>query len=143
MVRNLPDHVFAPRQFQDERIHQSSIDTHLRRPGVGPLKRHPRHEFPGQVNVAGAFPDNENEIIEILDFAAKKNIIIIPYGGGTSVVGHLTVPEDDRPVITLSMKNMDRLLSLNGESRLAVFDSRVPTAGIRLRRYSTSVLVVL
>jgi alkyldihydroxyacetonephosphate synthase len=31
-----------------------------------------------------------------------------PYGGGTSVVGHLRVPEADRPVVNISLERLRR-----------------------------------
>ena len=34
-----------------------------------------------------AFPRNDAEIIDVLDWASRNNIAVIPFGGGTSVAG--------------------------------------------------------
>ncbi|MBW1782486.1 MAG: FAD-binding oxidoreductase [Deltaproteobacteria bacterium] len=72
-----------------------------------------------------AFPTTSEEVQDLLTFAFKNHIVIIPYGGGTSVVGHLDVPEDDRPVLSLSLERFNRLVSLDTYSRLATFESGV------------------
>jgi len=72
-----------------------------------------------------AQPSTSEEVLEILDFSARHNVIIIPFGGGTSVVGHLQVPEGDRPVLSLSLKWLNRLIELNSASSLATFESGI------------------
>lgn len=73
-----------------------------------------------------ALPTGQEEIQELLRYAVSNNIVIIPYGGGTSVVGHLEVPETPRPVLSLSLERFNRLLDLDSANRLATFE-----AGIR------------
>jgi len=72
-----------------------------------------------------AFPTTPQEVQEVLDLAEKQNWVIVPYGGGTSVVGHLSVPASERPVLSLSMERLNRLLSLDPRSRLALFQAGV------------------
>ena len=36
-----------------------------------------------------AFPESSNQVRELLALAKENNLIVIPYGGGTSVVGHI------------------------------------------------------
>ena len=73
-----------------------------------------------------ALPTTVEEIQDLLRFAISNNIVVIPYGGGTSVVGHLEVPETRRPVLNLSLERFNRLVGLDSDSRLATFE-----AGIR------------
>ncbi len=73
-----------------------------------------------------AFPASDSDVEEIMEYAEKNDCMVMPYGGGTSVVGHLTTPKSDRPVLSLSMERMDRLISLDRYSSLATFG-----AGIR------------
>ena len=73
-----------------------------------------------------AMPTSEKEIQDLLTFAADHNSVVIPYGGGTSVVGHLEVPETERPVLSLSLERFNRLLKFDDNSRIAEFE-----AGIR------------
>ncbi len=73
-----------------------------------------------------ARPTTMQAVRELLKFASGQNAVVIPYGGGTSVVGHLEVPETERPVLSLSLERFNRLISLDSDSRLATFE-----AGIR------------
>jgi len=82
----------------------------------GSLKR-----FPDAV----AYPETTEEITQTLDFAARENLLVIPYGGGTSVVGHLDVPDADRPVLSLSLERLNRLVDINTANRLATFEAGV------------------
>lgn len=72
-----------------------------------------------------ASPDSAQEAEDILDFANKHEMIVIPYGGGTSVVGHLNIPQSDTPVLSLSMEKMNRLLTFEPENMLATFEAGV------------------
>ena len=73
-----------------------------------------------------ARPTTVEEIQELLRDAIDHSVVVIPYGGGTSVVGHLEVPETHRPVLSLSLVGFNRLVDLDRDSRLATFE-----AGIR------------
>ncbi len=73
-----------------------------------------------------AQPVNFQEVQQLLKLCAEQNVIVIPYGGGTSVVGQLAVPATDRPVLSLSLERLNRLIRIESDNRLAVFE-----AGIR------------
>lgn len=73
----------------------------------------------GRVPDAVAFPENDVEVIELLRFARGAGATVIPYGGGTSVVGHLTPDPDGPPVLTVDLRNLWRLHRLDEESLLA------------------------
>ena len=68
-----------------------------------------------------AFPQNHEETQELILWAAKKNIIVIPYGGGTSVTGHVTPSKSRRPILTISTSKMNRLLDIDLENQIAIF----------------------
>lgn len=68
-------------------------------------------------------PQSSDEVREVLDYARQHGAVVIPWGGGTSVVGHLTPPAGDAPVISLSMARMTRLLHLDKRSQLATFEA--------------------
>ena len=63
---------------------------------------------------------------ELLAYAKVNNIHVIPYGGGTSVVGHINHDVGDKPVLTIDMGNMNRLLAFDKESQLATFGAGTP-----------------
>jgi alkyldihydroxyacetonephosphate synthase len=80
----------------------------------GTLKR-----FPDGV----ALPTSVDEVEEILAYAVDQDALVIPFGGGTSVVGHLEIPEAERPVLSFSLERLNRLISFEPESRLATFEA--------------------
>ncbi len=73
-----------------------------------------------------ARPASEKEIEEVIAFAISAGACIIPYGGGTSVVGHINPPGNSlQPVITVSLERLRRMLELDEQSRLALFEAGV------------------
>lgn len=72
-----------------------------------------------------AFPSSTDELRALFSFARDENAVMIPFGGGTSVVGHLSIPEDPRPILSLSLCRLNRLLDLDEYSRLATFEAGV------------------
>ncbi len=73
-----------------------------------------------------AQPATHEEAAQALGAAQKLGAIVIPYGGGTSVAGHLQVPASDRPVVNISLERMNRLLDLDQTSLLARFGAGTP-----------------
>lgn len=71
-----------------------------------------------------AFPGSNEEVRQLLVYARGHGVSVIPYGGGTSVVGHLT-PAGDAPVLVVAMSRMDHLLELDEHSHLATFQAGV------------------
>jgi alkyldihydroxyacetonephosphate synthase len=70
---------------------------------------------------AVAFPQSSEDVQALLQLAIAQQIDVIPYGGGTSVVGHINPEENGRPVLTIDMTRMDKLLHLDKESQIATF----------------------
>lgn len=77
-----------------------------------------------------AFPETEAQMVSVLEFVQARDVTVIPYGGGTSVVGHLDVPESPRPVLSVSLERMRRMLELDTFSRLACFEAGITGAEI-------------
>src|SRR5690554_656084 len=67
-----------------------------------------------------ALPTSSGEVAELLRWAELHNVLVIPYGGGTSVAGHITPPVSERPVLTLDRKST-RLNSSHVRISYAVF----------------------
>ncbi|MFH1909386.1 MAG: FAD-binding oxidoreductase [Chloroflexota bacterium] len=72
-----------------------------------------------------AYPTSDEEVRELLAYAQKTGVKIIPYGGGTSVVGHVNPLKGDAPVLTMDLSRLNRLLELDETSRLATFEAGV------------------
>lgn len=68
-----------------------------------------------------AFPRDAAEVRELLSYAKQHDVVVIPYGGGTSVAGHINPLPSARPVLTVSMERMNRLLNVDAESLIATF----------------------
>jgi alkyldihydroxyacetonephosphate synthase len=82
----------------------------------------------GQINAFSdgvAYPADENEIRQLLQFTEQCEAALIPYGGGTSVTGHITPLPGSQPVLTVDMGRMNRLIHFDPQSRLATFGAGV------------------
>jgi len=72
------------------------------------------------------YPTNNQEVQEILVLADTFNLDLIPYGGGTSVAGHINIVPSERAVITVDMSRMNKLLELDSDSHIATFGAGTP-----------------
>ena len=84
-----------------------------------------RHGKPGSVVDAVVEARNEDHLIAILAHAKDLGLRVIPVGGATSVVGHLTPPADDRPTLAINLQSHSRLRALDHNNHLALFDAGV------------------
>jgi alkyldihydroxyacetonephosphate synthase len=66
-----------------------------------------------------AFPKDESEIEVVLSWAEAEGAAVVPFGGGTSVVGGVEARLGDRPVVSLDLKRLDRVLEVDAESLAA------------------------
>ena len=73
------------------------------------------------------WPVNHEEVIEIVKLANQLNVVVIPYGGGTSVSGSVSCPQDetDRCISVLDTSQMNRMLWLDKENLVACFESGI------------------
>jgi alkyldihydroxyacetonephosphate synthase len=74
---------------------------------------------------AVAYPTTDEEVRALVRLASHTASRLIPYGGGTSVVGHINPLPGQHPVMTVDMRRMNRLLDLDETSRLATFEAGV------------------
>lgn len=68
-----------------------------------------------------AYPDNEQAVVDVLDWAARSNVAVIPFGGGTSVCGGVepAVGDGFAGTISLDMERLGRVLEIDKVSRAA------------------------
>jgi alkyldihydroxyacetonephosphate synthase len=68
-----------------------------------------------------AAPTSAGEVRAVLDWACDEDVAVVPFGGGTSVVGGVEtdVSGDFRGVVSLDMRRMDRVLEVDPISRAA------------------------
>jgi alkyldihydroxyacetonephosphate synthase len=72
-----------------------------------------------------AFPTNDENIRDLIKFAERHQLNLIPYGGGSSVVGHLTPPNQGPPTVSVDLGRMNQLLDLNEHNLEATFGAGV------------------
>lgn len=70
---------------------------------------------------AVVLPADHRETAAVLAVCADEGIAVVPFGGGTSVVGGVTPQERARPVVSLDLSRTAGLLDLDGASGLATF----------------------
>jgi alkyldihydroxyacetonephosphate synthase len=73
-----------------------------------------------------ACPESAEQVAELLRWAVAQDVVVIPYGGGTSVAGHINPEAGSRAVLTISMERMTALEFLDKESQLARFGAGTP-----------------
>lgn len=72
------------------------------------------------------WPKSHNDVVSIIRLANEYNVSIIPYGGGTSVSGSITCPQNEkRSIIILDTSQMNRMLWLDRENLVACFESGI------------------
>lgn len=96
-----------------------------------------------------AHPRDEAEVAEVLDWAVGCGAAVIPFGGGTSVVGGVEprVGEGYDGVVTLDLKRLDRVLEIDEVSLAAriqagatgpVLERQLAEHGLTLRHFPQS-----
>jgi alkyldihydroxyacetonephosphate synthase len=81
---------------------------------------------------AVVYPGSHDEVLDVLRACDEHRITVVPFGGGTSVVGGLApaAGATDRPVIALDLRRLDRLVGVDPISRTATLQAglRAPQA---------------
>jgi len=92
----------------------------------------------GQIDVptdAVVRPETEVQVLDVLRLAADRHLSVIPFGGGTSVVGGVE-PGGEGPTITLDMAMLGSVLGINENAATATVQAGVmgPALERTLRR---------
>ncbi len=71
-------------------------------------------DFAGAPDVV-AFPRNEQDVADLLDWCARSDAAAIPFGGGSSVVGgvHPAVGDGFKATVSIDMARMDQVLEVD------------------------------
>ncbi len=96
-----------------------------------------------------AFPDTEDQIGGILDWAGRNNVAVIPFGGGSSVVGGVepAVGDSYAAAISLDLERFDKVHEIDRASRAArigagiygpALEDQLRPHGLTLRHYPQS-----
>jgi alkyldihydroxyacetonephosphate synthase len=102
-------------------------------------------EFPNPPDVV-AHPRTEAELEATLDWCVEHGHVVVPYGGGSSVVWGVNPPEADA-VVTIATDRLDRVLDVDETSRAAriqagifgpALEDQLRPRGLTLRHFPQS-----
>jgi alkyldihydroxyacetonephosphate synthase len=65
-------------------------------------------------------PRDAADVARVLDWSGGAGIVVVPWGGGTSVVGGVTPPAEAGPVVSLDLEHLDRVLAIDERSQHAL-----------------------
>ncbi len=96
-----------------------------------------------------AYPETEEDVARILDWAGGRDAAVIPYGGGTSVVGGVeaTVGKQYTGAVSLDLRKLDKVLEIDPVSRAARIqggatgpglEAQLKPSGMTLRHFPQS-----
>lgn len=72
------------------------------------------------------YPATEEEVTAILRIVLERDLVLIPYGGGSCISGSVTPDvSEQRPILTLNLGRMRRVLSIDDTAGLARVDAGV------------------
>jgi alkyldihydroxyacetonephosphate synthase len=107
-----------------------------------------RGAFPHPPDVV-AHPAGERQVEEALEWAADADLAVVPYGGGTSVVGGVELADPGRRagVLSLDVSRLDRVLEIDevsGAARIGAgangprLEEQLAERGLTMRFYPQS-----
>ncbi|MDQ6777718.1 MAG: FAD-binding oxidoreductase [Actinomycetota bacterium] len=69
-------------------------------------------------------PGTHDEVLDVLRICSEERVAVVPFGGGTSVVGGLAPSRADfAGVVALDLSRLGRLLAVDSESRTATLEA--------------------
>lgn len=93
-----------------------------------------------QITDGVAYPESPEDLVYLIEHAKHNKINLIPYGGGTSVLGHITPLGEKRQNLTVDLQRMRDCIELDEESLLATFETGITgpdiEAQLRARGYT-------
>lgn len=81
----------------------------------------PRGRWQGKAGVVVA-PDNTEDVASTIRLAAQARVPVVPYGGGTGLVGGQLMPDGPAPLV-LSLERMTRLRAVYPEENVMVVEA--------------------
>lgn len=79
-----------------------------------------RHEPINRLVDAVVYPGSEDEIAAVLALVLERDLVLIPYGGGSCISGSVTPsPDEERPIVSLNLGRMRRVIDIDEYSGLA------------------------
>ena len=88
-----------------------------------------RQRGDGELAVPDAvvLPASPEQVVDVLEVCVEHDVAVVPFGGGTSVVGGVNALRGDKAaVIALDLNRLDKLVEVDPVSRLAVLQAGLP-----------------
>ena len=96
-----------------------------------------------------AYPEDEADVVALLDWAGDAGLAVIPYGAGSTVVGGVepSVGDSFAGVLTIDLGRLDKVLEIDRASRAAriqggvlgpALEAQLKPAGLTLRHFPQS-----
>jgi FAD/FMN-containing dehydrogenase len=99
------------------------------RPAEARYLEEPRGQYAGQTGLV-AYPETAEEVAQLIRLAGAARIGVVPYGGGTGLVGGQVAPDGPQPLI-LSLERMNRVRSVHAEENVIVVEAGVILADVQ------------
>jgi alkyldihydroxyacetonephosphate synthase len=72
------------------------------------------------------YPRSTDDVLAILSYASDREIAVVPFGGGTSVVGGVSAARGKfKSIVTVDLTLMDKLLNVDPVARIATAQSGI------------------
>ncbi|MDP9482982.1 MAG: FAD-binding oxidoreductase, partial [Chloroflexota bacterium] len=72
-----------------------------------------------------AHPSTDEDLRELMRWAVETGTALVPYGGGTTVAGHVTRPAGSGPTVTVAMDRLSAVLEVDPAAGLATFGAGI------------------
>jgi len=83
-----------------------------------------KHEQMDRVPDLVIYPENEEQVAQLIETAKAHNVCLIPYGGGTNVTDALRCESGEkRFIVSVDMRRMNRVLWIDSENRMACIEA--------------------
>ena len=121
-----PEFTFAVERFLNE--NQISADGEIRlRHGHGHTQEEMfaiKHFGIKRIPDLIIYPENEQQVAELIRAAKDHDVSLIPFGGGTNVTDALRCREDEtRLIVSVDMRRMNRVLWIDPENMMACIEA--------------------
>ncbi len=75
---------------------------------------------------AVVYPRSEGEVVELLEYCGRERLAVVPFGGGSSVVGGIDPQQgDQRLVVTVDLAYLNQILEINKTSSTATVEAGI------------------
>ena len=71
------------------------------------------------------YPQSHEEVLSLVQLAVKYHVKLIPFGGGTNIVGALEVKDQSSMNVSVDMRKMKRLLKIDEVSQRATIEAGI------------------